>query len=91
MEAMASRVPVISTSTGGIRELVEDGMTGFLVEERNAPALADKLRSLWEDPATVDKVAAGARMIIDEQYNVQTLNQILTKILTAVIYERCES
>jgi len=91
MEAMASRVPVVTTPTGGIRELVEEGKTGFLVEEKNAHALAEKLKYLWEHPSVTEQVASGGRAIIEEQYNVETLNQVLIKLFTAVAYERRSS
>ncbi|MDY7021423.1 MAG: glycosyltransferase, partial [Cyanobacteriota bacterium] len=42
-EAMAMGLPAISTYHGGIPELVEDGVSGFLVPERDAEALAEKL------------------------------------------------
>ncbi|NTV30107.1 MAG: colanic acid biosynthesis glycosyltransferase WcaL [Candidatus Omnitrophica bacterium] len=88
MEAMAGCIPVVSTPTGGIRELVREGETGFLVEERNAGAIAGKLKQIWSAPALVEKVAVGARGIIEAQYNISVLNQTLIKLFTAVVYEK---
>ncbi len=45
-EAMALGLPVIGTQHSGIPEIVEDGVSGFLVEERDADALADRLSYL---------------------------------------------
>ncbi|HBW33808.1 MAG TPA: colanic acid biosynthesis glycosyltransferase WcaL, partial [Nostoc sp. UBA8866] len=45
-EAMAMGLPVISTRHGGIPELVTDGVSGFLVPERDAEAIAHKLTYL---------------------------------------------
>lgn len=42
MEAGATAVPVITTKTGAVEEMVEDGKTGFIIE-RSVPALVDKL------------------------------------------------
>jgi len=88
MEAMASRVPVVTTPTGGIRELVEEGKTGFLAEEKNARSLADKLKYLWDTPLAAEMVASSGRAVIEEQYSIETLNQVLIKLFTAVVYER---
>jgi len=49
VEAMASKVPTVSTQTGGITEIVEDGKTGLLVEPGNANALAEAILCLLEN------------------------------------------
>ena len=88
MEAMASGVPVLTTSNGAIRELVEDGKTGFLVPEKDAAALAAKLRIMKQTPALVDKTSRAARCLIEQQFNIQTLNQHLLKLMTHTAYEQ---
>lgn len=45
MEAMAAKIPVISTFTGGIKELV-DGSTGIAIEQKDSNALAGAIESL---------------------------------------------
>jgi spore coat protein SA len=51
VEAMASGVPVIATSAGGMKELVMDGETGFLIPLDNVPqAIAEKAILLFNDP-----------------------------------------
>jgi colanic acid/amylovoran biosynthesis glycosyltransferase len=51
MEAMAAGLPVVSTALAGVPEMVQEGVTGFLVPERQPVALADALRRLLADPA----------------------------------------
>ena len=43
IEAMLSKLPVLSTDCGGMSELIVDSETGFLVPTRNPKALADKI------------------------------------------------
>lgn len=50
-EAMAHGLPVIGARTGGIPELVEDGVTGVLVEPGDAGALAERMEALAGDEA----------------------------------------
>ncbi len=45
-EAMACHLPVIATKVGGIPELVDDSITGYLVESEDYEAMADKLELL---------------------------------------------
>jgi glycosyltransferase involved in cell wall biosynthesis len=51
IEAMGYARPVIASAAGGIVDIVEDGRSGFLVPPGDAPALADAVARLMEDPA----------------------------------------
>ncbi len=48
LDAMASRLPIVATRTGGIPEAVEDGVNGILVPPRNPSALADAIYHLYQ-------------------------------------------
>ena len=50
IEAMMAELPVVATKVGGVPELVEDGVTGFLVPPRDPDALAEALQKLLTDP-----------------------------------------
>jgi len=49
MEAMAAGKPVIASRIGGLPEMVEEGITGFLFEPRNHSDLSDKMKALSTD------------------------------------------
>jgi D-inositol-3-phosphate glycosyltransferase len=49
LEAMACGTPVVASKVGGLAFTVQDGQTGFLVPERDADALAAKIRLLLTD------------------------------------------
>src|SRR5206468_5249267 len=49
LEAMAARVPVVATAVGGVPEVLEDGVSGFLVPPGDATALAAKLGEALRD------------------------------------------
>jgi len=58
MEAMAAGLPIVAFRVGGIPEIVEDGVTGILVDPGDVQGLADAIAQVAADPAW--RVAAGA-------------------------------
>ncbi|MGK7916802.1 MAG: glycosyltransferase [Prochloraceae cyanobacterium] len=79
-EAMAMGMPVISTYHGGIPELVEDDVSGFLVPERDAGAIAQKLIYLIEHPEIWTQMTKAGRDRVEEKYDMNKLNDELVKI-----------
>ena len=61
LEAMACGRPVISTRSGGITDIVDDGKTGLLVPPRNPGALAEALLELIEDEGKRNRMGSLAR------------------------------
>lgn len=61
LEAMAAGLPVVATAVGGVTELVEDGVTGLLVDPADPPALAQAIRTLVDDPERRAQMGAAAR------------------------------
>ena len=76
-EAMALGILVVSTTHGGIPELVEDGVSGFLVPERNVEVLAKKLACLIDHPETWAEVSRLARHRIETEFDIEKLNDEL--------------
>jgi glycosyltransferase involved in cell wall biosynthesis len=70
MEAMAMGMPVVSTTISGIPELIEDGVSGLLVPERDEGRLADALRRLIENPQLRTTLGKAARQRIEERFDL---------------------
>jgi colanic acid/amylovoran biosynthesis glycosyltransferase len=84
-EAMAMGIPVISTYHSGIPELIEDGVSGFLVEERNENILAKKIELLINNPELWESMGETGRQIVEKDYNNETQNDKLVEIYSALI------
>ncbi|MDQ1440313.1 MAG: alpha-maltose-phosphate synthase, partial [Acidimicrobiaceae bacterium] len=68
VEAMACGAAVVATATGGIPEIVEDGVTGYLVAPgpEFVPALAERINALVLDPETARRFGeAGRQRVLD--------------------------
>ena len=61
LEAMASGVPVVASDVGGLPEVVEHGVTGFLAPVGDVEAMADACMKILEDCADAKRFAAAAR------------------------------
>ena len=61
LEAMRASLPVVSYDIGGVREQVDDGVTGYLVEPGDAPALAARLLELARDPERAKRMGRAGR------------------------------
>ena len=73
LEAMASGIPVVSTAVGGVPDLIEHGVTGFLVAAGDRVALTDRLEWLANRPPLAQKVAEVARQRVLERYTMQRM------------------
>jgi glycosyltransferase involved in cell wall biosynthesis len=80
MEAMAHRIPVISTDTGGIPELLHGG-AGILVPPQDPVALADAIERLVHSPDLRRQLGASGRRRIEEEFALgQTSSQLMKRI-----------
>ncbi|MEX2635138.1 MAG: glycosyltransferase [Balneolales bacterium] len=76
-EAMALGIPVLSTYHSGIPELIEDGVSGFLVPERDVNALAHKLDFLIDNPGIWPQISRSGREVIETKFEINKLNNEL--------------
>ncbi len=76
LEAMACGVPCIGSKVGGIPDVIRDGENGFLVEERDVQALADRIGLLTRDQELCRKMGAQARefVVVNFDWKVQSRN-----------------
>jgi len=73
LEGMSSGLPVVATNVGGIPEIVEDGVNGFLVQSKNPEAIAERILDLNADPALRRRLGEAARKTILERYTAEKI------------------
>lgn len=69
MEAMAYGTATILTTTGGGKEVAQDGVTGFVVPTRNPDMIAEKIRLLYNDPELLKSMGEKSRARIENDFN----------------------
>jgi glycosyltransferase involved in cell wall biosynthesis len=82
MEAMSTGLPVISTRHSGIPELVEDGVDGFLVEERDVDAYVSRMESL---ESLGPELGRRARAKVERTFNLSVQNGKLIELYRRII------
>ena len=73
LEAMARGRPVIATGAGAIFEHVQDGVTGLLAPQKDAPALAQAIGRLLAGPAEARAMGGRARAAVGTRFPVERL------------------
>jgi glycosyltransferase involved in cell wall biosynthesis len=87
LEAMACGKPVIGGTHGGAPEIIEDGVTGYLVPHGDTIQLATSIEALLADPAHAKEMGARGRQRAEHEFRFNAFAKSLKKILR----EQCES
>lgn len=88
VEAMASGLPIVATSVGGIPESVVDGYNGFLVLPRNPEVLAAKILELVENHDLRVKMGRASRKIAEEKYSLHEMVRRVEETIDDLVVSR---
>jgi glycosyltransferase involved in cell wall biosynthesis len=81
--AMAAGAAVVASHIGGLPEIVQDGVTGFLVEN-HPPAIASALRRLAEDPDLAREMGARGRLRVAARFSIDRMVEDTVKVYRQV-------
>ena len=73
LEAAACGLPIVTTDTSGCREVVADGVNGFLVPVRDPVALAEALRRLTKDAELRRSMGAASRLRAEQEFSQELI------------------
>jgi colanic acid/amylovoran biosynthesis glycosyltransferase len=71
IEAMAMKLPVISTTVTGVPEIVDDGVNGILIPPNNIEALIEAIEKLIGDPQLRKHLGENARKKVEERFDIK--------------------
>lgn len=85
LETMARGIPNLSTRVASIPEVIEDGVTGLLMEPGNVEQLTDKLRKLLTDLELRLKISENSYNLINERFSLDSSVKQLTELYNELI------
>ena len=77
LEALASSLPVITTNSGSIVEVIDDGVEGIVVAQHDSMAFANALEKVLSDNEVEQRMAKNARARFDKDFDIKVTEQRL--------------
>lgn len=85
LEAMSCEVPVVATSAGGIGEVIQQGVQGYLTSIENWNELSDYCCALIKNPELHDQMRLAARTRVIDQFSMKRMVDELEQVYLAVL------
>ena len=85
MEALAAGVPVVATRIAGVPELVEDGVSGFLVPPGDPAPISNCIVRLLDHPDLRTRFAAAGRATVEREFDVRKNAQLLHELFRTAV------
>jgi colanic acid/amylovoran biosynthesis glycosyltransferase len=86
-EAMATGIPVLGTYHSGMPELIKNDISGFMVNEKDIKALAERLTFLIKNPNKRIELGKNGREIVSNKYDINYLNDELVNLYKRLLEE----
>lgn len=84
-EGMSVGVPAVATTYGGNPYMITEGVNGLLVPEKDAPAMADAILRIMDDPELLKRLSDGARRLYREKFTARAMTEQLEALYEAAV------
>lgn len=88
LEALAAGLPAVASAVGGIPEVIDDGVNGFLVPPSDAPALARRLLQLAHSETLRTELARQGRQRVREQFSLSRQSEQYQELFEQLLDKR---
>ena len=85
IEGMAAGNIVISTNAGGPKEIIDEGVNGYLVAPNSSKELAEKLAYVISNYHNLKNIRETAMSCVNKQYRIERVSENMTKIFQEVL------
>ena len=88
LEAMAASRPIVASRVGGIPEIIEDGVDGYLVEPMDVNTLAERCRRLIESPDVARKMGEQGRKRVEREFPATAMADRVVSVYKELLMSR---
>jgi len=85
IEAMAASIPVIATNTGGLKEIVKNNETGYLVLPGDHAEIAEKIVELYRNPDKAKRMGEAGRKLARKMFDAEKNNWNTERIIRETV------
>ncbi|MBE9489607.1 MAG: glycosyltransferase family 4 protein [Bacteroidetes bacterium] len=85
LEAFAAGKPVIGSNIGGIPELIDEGIDGFIFQPKDIDVLSEKIKWIWSNRTMAKKMGMQGRKKVEEHFNEESHYVRLMEIYESVL------
>jgi glycosyltransferase involved in cell wall biosynthesis len=83
LEAMASGLPIVATKIGGVPEIVQHGLTGYLTNVDDLEAMTSVLLELVDNPSLRNHIGRAGREYVSTHHSLERLPDLLEDLYEA--------
>lgn len=91
LEAMAAGLPIVATKVGALPEIIEDGISGFLVEPGNSKNISERIAWFHEHPSSMSLFGSRAKQRVRERFTLDNLLAAYRQLFRAIIDKKTHS
>ena len=88
MEALACECAIVVSDYPGARDIIENGVNGYLVAQRSAEELAERIAMLLNHPDARSRIGREARRSVQRKYDWQVIGKNFTSLFQALMQSR---
>lgn len=81
LEALSTGRPIITTDVPGCREIIQDGVNGYLILPRNSESLSKAMIRMIEHPEILPKMGQESRKIAEKKFDVTLVNKSMMEAM----------
>jgi glycosyltransferase involved in cell wall biosynthesis len=89
VEAMAAGIPVIASNIGGLKEIIKDNVTGYLITPRAYLEIAEKLIDLYHHPDKARKMGQAGQKVAAKKFSIERYTQDMEKVIRDTVQVYC--
>jgi glycosyltransferase involved in cell wall biosynthesis len=88
MEAMAMGLPVVASAVDGTCELIEDGVSGYLLPPGDVDAFAERIRELMEDSDLAHQLGGKAHRDVLERFGMARMIEAYEQLFLSLVHSK---